>query len=52
MTVVVAGGSGFLGRYLIPELADRGHPVLVLWQRLWKGILQSERRMRSLVLNR
>lgn len=30
MNVMVAGGSGFLGRHLIPELISQGHRVVVL----------------------
>lgn len=46
MRVIVAGGSGFIGRHLIPALLARGHAVTVLTraypqrQRTAEGLLQ------------
>jgi NADH dehydrogenase len=45
MKLVLVGGSGFLGRYLVQELADEGHDCVVLSRHAGKcGDIRLERR--------
>ena len=37
MQLIVAGGTGFLGRHVVSELAGRGHRVVVLSRRAGTG---------------
>ena len=39
--IVVAGGTGFLGRHVVSELVERGHRVVILSRRAGSGLSHS-----------